>query len=381
MKTSEQNIMIELIELPPYEQMERDWLELEARSDSSFFTSWSWIGCWLACLPSHIQPKLLRAISGEKTVGMGILVSRNFLRHNFIPVSGLYLHATGNPLLDQITIENNGFLADREMQSVVVMQLLEYLVLQVNEWDELHLDGVTNTSSFKLPNFSDLHIQREQKKYFCVDLDAVRAAGGDYFTLISHSSRSKIRRSIKEITKKGPITLTSAGNSNEALAFLAGLKELHQDYWRARGFPGSFDNVYFENFHERLIRSRFDCGEIQLIQIKVGDRTLGYLYNLLWQNVVYCYQSGFDYSIAENNNNNRPGLVIHCLAIEYNVSQGHRVYDLMAGDYQYKNTLGTNSCEMDWIVLQRDRLKFRVEDGLRHIRRRLLNVVGTKTLD
>lgn len=361
--------MVEFTELPPREQLERDWLELEAHSDSTFFTSWSWIGCWLACLPSRIQPKLLRVTSGEKTVGMALFVSRRFLRHRLIPVKGLYLHATGDPLIDEITIEYNGFLADRELQPIVVTQLLKYIVLHLNEWDELNLDGVTNILSSMLPDFDGLHVSNQRQICHYVDLDEVRGSGGDYLSLLAKNSRYQIRRSIKEFSKQGTIALTAAGNADEALDFLEGLKHLHQTYWQSRGLPGSFAYVFFETFHKRLIRSRFDCGEIQLIRFKVGDRTLGYLYNFVWQDIVYNYQTGFDYTIAENNN--QPGLVTHSMAIEYNASCGHKIYDLMAGDYQYKRQLGTHSVYMDWMVLQRDRLKFRLEDGLRQIKRRL----------
>lgn len=360
---------VEFTELPPREQLERDWLELEAHSDSTFFTSWSWIGCWLSCLPSRIQPKLLRVTSGEKTLGMGLFVSRNFLRHRLIPVKGLYLHATGDPLIDEITIEYNGFLADRDLQPIVVTQLLKYIVLHLKEWDELNLDGVTNIIRSMLPDFDGLHVSHQQRVCRYVDLDEVRGSGGNYLSLLGQNARSNIRRSIKELTKQGPITLTAAGNVDEALDFLEGLKQLHQAYWRSRGLPGAFANVFFETFHKRLIRSRFDCGEVQLIRIKVGDRTLGYLYNFVCQDVVYNYQTGFDYTIAENNN--RPGLVTHSMAIEYNASCGHRIYDLMAGDSQYKQSLGTHAVDMDWVVLQRDRFKFRLEEGLRQIKRRL----------
>jgi len=234
------------------------------------------------------------------------------------------------------------------------------------DWDELHLDGVTEITGSHLPTLADMRVTRRQSCNYFVDLVEVRAAGGDYLSLLGQNTRYNIRRSIKEYVKQGPMVLTVANNIDEAFKFIAGLKQLHQSYWQSRGLPGAFTNVFLESFHEKLIRTRFASGEIQLICAKVGDRTLGYLYNFVQCGKVCNYQSGFDYTICEEKN--RPGLVIHSLAIEYNTSLGHIVYDLLAGDSDYKLALSTHTAGMEWIVLQRDQLKFRIEDGLRHFK-------------
>lgn len=373
MDTCEQESVIKLVELPPLTLLEREWRELESRSDASFFTSWSWIGCWLSCLPSHIQPRLLRAARGKEVVGLGVLVSRDFWRHRIFPVKGLYLNATGDPLLDQITIEYNGFLVDRRLQKVLVPQLYQYLATSFADWDELHLDGVTEDIGFQFQNLIGLQTQRKRECFNYVDLDEVRLSDGDYLSLLGSSTRYNIRRSIKEFTKQGPVTLAVARTVGEALEFLSGLKKLHQARWLSRGLPGAFGYPFFESFHEELICARFDCGEIQLIRTNAGDRIIGYLYNFLHRGIVHNYQTGFDYTICKRQYS--PGLVTHSMAIEYNTSQGHRVYDLMAGSSQYKQAIGIHLGKMDWIVLQRDRLKFRIENGIRQIKHSLQSIV------
>jgi CelD/BcsL family acetyltransferase involved in cellulose biosynthesis len=366
MNSLQHSIMVEFVELPPNDQLERDWLALEAHSDTSFFTSWSWVGCWIACLPAYVKPRLLRAVSGKEVVGLGLLVSYNFRRHRFLPVKGLFLHRTGDPQFDEITIEHNGFLADRAMSSAIVTQLFKYLVSNDGDWEELHLDGVAEIIISQLPVLTCLRVKRRLQCNYYVDLDEVRAADGDYLSLLGQNTRYNIRRSIKEYAKHGPMTLTVADNLDQAFEFIACLKDLHQKYWQSRGMPGAFANTYFESFHERLIRTRFSSGEIQLIRINVGDRIMGYLYNLVQRGQVYNYQSGFDYTICEKKN--RPGLVAHSLAIEYNASRGHTIYDLLAGDSDYKIALSTHTSGMEWIVIQRDLIKFRIEDGLSHIK-------------
>jgi len=373
MNINDQEYVIKHVELPSLGQLEKDWRELEARSDASFFTSWSWIGCWLSCLPSHIHPKLLRVTRGNEIVGLGLLVSRDFWRHRIFPVKALFLHATGDPLFDQITIEYNGFLVDRRLQTELVPQIYEHLVTMSTDWDELHLDGIVQSSLPQLAQSNGLKIVRRQEFSNYVDLDEVRFFGGDYLSMLGSGTRYNIRRSIKEFEKIGHVTLSVASNLEEAVQFMKGLKHLHQVRWASKGIDGAFGNKFLEFFHLKLIENRFYTGEIQLIMVRAGDRVVGYLYNLVYFGIIHNYQSGFDYSICKSQYS--PGLVVHFLAIEYNMSQGHRSYDLMAGNSQYKQAICKHSQKMDWVVLQRDRIKFRIENRMRMLKYKLRAIV------
>ncbi len=377
MNTREPEITIdELVTLPPLEQLERQWRELESRAEPSFFTSWSWIGCWLSCLPSHIRPRLLRAARGGLVVGLAVLVKDHFRRHQLLPVKGLFLHATGNQTFDTIAIEHNGFLVDKSTLSTVIPRLFDHIAAMGSSWDEFYLNGIDEATSAQFPAFTGLDVKKMGKCSFFVDLDAVRRADGNYLSLLGQNTRYNIRRSIKEYTKLGPLTLTVAKNTEEAFEYLAGLKRLHQSYWQSRDMPGAFANGFFESFHDKLIRSRFSSGEIQLIRVNAANQTLGYLYNFIHRGQVFNYQSGFNYTICEKKN--RPGLVTHSLAIEFNATLGHSTYDLLAGESDYKHALSTGTAGMDWIVLQRDQIKFRVEDGLRNIKHKLRSVAGSQ---
>jgi hypothetical protein len=89
------------------------------------------------------------------------------------------------------------------------------------------------------------------------------------------------------------------------------------------------------------------------------------------QDTVLVYQTGFNYSLIESANKEAPGLLTHVLAADYNVSQGHARYDLLAGDSEYKQALA-NKCELLWWGrIQRRRLKFRAEDSARCLWKRI----------
>jgi CelD/BcsL family acetyltransferase involved in cellulose biosynthesis len=195
---------------------------------------------------------------------------------------------------------------------------------------------------------------------------------------VGSNTRYNIRRSQKEYQRLGPITVDAAVSAEQTLEYFDRLKTWHQAYWKDKGHSGSFAIAFFEDFHRRLIRERFATGEVQLLRVLAGERVVGYLYNFVYRDRVYNYQSGFDYSVCERYN--RPGLVSHHAAIDYNLQQGRRAYDLMAGDSQYKRSLGTQVGELQWIVLQRPQWQFRVEHGLRSIKRWLVRRTAPATL-
>lgn len=346
----------------------RMWEDLEARSDGSYFQSWGWIGTWLDLLPAGLQPHLMVARAGREVVGLAILCRRTVKRYGWLPSRAAFLHETGDPDLDCLTIEYNGFLVDRRCGGEVERAMLRALVDADPAWEELMLSGVE-------PRYADYArdaglgiVDRAAQPSLYVDLDAVRSGGKGYLGQVSSNTRQQIRRALKLYGEAGPVEAVEPADLGEALRFFAELKSLHQQVWTGRGHSGAFAMPFFERFHQALIRARFAHGEIQLLRIEAGGKPLGYLYNLVRNGHVLFYQSGLSYSADPKL---KPGHVCHHLAIERNLAGGARIYDFLAGDSQYKRSLSTHSKPLVWIAARRPRLKFRIEDMLRQLKRRL----------
>ncbi|MGZ9042781.1 MAG: GNAT family N-acetyltransferase, partial [Allosphingosinicella sp.] len=152
------------------------------------------------------------------------------------------------------------------------------------------------------------------------------------------------------------------------------LQRLHQAYWTARGKPGAFANPVFTVFHTRLIREALSRKEVEIARISSEKGVIGYLYQFRKNGRVYSYQSGFHY---EDDNRLKPGLVSHRLAIEHSLSAGDAVYDFLAGDDRYKRSLGTDAGQLFWLTLQKRRLAFFLERGLRAAKRLALGIRKT----
>jgi CelD/BcsL family acetyltransferase involved in cellulose biosynthesis len=347
----------------------RDWQALESRAEGSFFQSWAWVGTWLAAIPEGERPGVLAVRCGTDIVGLGVLGRRTVTRHGFVVSHGLYLTQTGRGNHDGVTVEYNGILADKSCAAEVTAAAVSYLVRHVPGWDELFLSGVREGEFESAAHDAGLSlhlINRSPSRY--VDLAALRTKGGVYLDTLGKNTRYSIRRSKRRYEERGKLAFDVARDVPTALAYFAEMKALHQAAWTARGETGSFANPFFEVFHRALIEAYVPTGEVQLARIAAGDLTVGVLYNFAWRGRVCNYQAGLAY---ESDNAIKPGLVSHELAIVHALAAGASVYDFLAGDVQYKQSLANGANTLVWLAARKPRLKYRVEEALRTLKNRV----------
>jgi CelD/BcsL family acetyltransferase involved in cellulose biosynthesis len=359
--------------LPPPAALEREWRTLETLARPSFFTSWHWIGTLLAALPRTQLPSLLRGVAGGRTVALALLgagVSRR--RNGLVRSRALYLNETGDPHFDALTIEHNGILAVAEREATVFDSALAWFAGLREEADELHFSGSLRRPPEGAVEGRGLGRVETVMPSYSVDLNQLSASGA-LDPVLSANARQQLRRAFRQFERAGPLQLSEATTTSEALDFFAGLKMLHCASWERRSRAHAFTHAFFEPFHRLLIERSFAAGGVQLLRASVGHRVIGYLYNFRLGTRIYAYQSGF----ADADRRERPGIVTHALAIRHAFQSGAGVYDLMAGRNRLKESLATRCEPMLWQIFQQPRLAFRLE----HLGRRLkLALVAQKPL-
>lgn len=350
--------------------LERDWIDLERRSNGGFFLSWGWIDAWLHALPPELRPLRLEARRGERCVGLALLVERRARRRGVIVSRGLHLHETGRAALDKLTIEHNGVLADRDAEDAVRAACLRFLTGGVAQgrWDEVFLPGVPPRwlAGQPVPGTDTLVWKRARSPI--VALEKIRRDGAGSLERLGGSRSRRLRRALRAYARRGPLAVEPARSVAEALEHLEALIALHESRWAPLG-GGAFATPFLRRFHRRLVETRFPHGEVQILRGRAGDARLGYDYNFVYGGRVYAYQWGLD---PEADARLSPGLVLEYLSVRHNLEAGAAVYDFLHGDAHYKSCLATDSEERLWLVLQRPRLDFRLENGLRRLRRRYL---------
>lgn len=338
----------------------------------SIFLTPAWLGTWLDCLPNSVEIWLASVDSAGGCLANTLWGYRRQRRHGVFRSDGLFLNESGVPSLDALTMEYNGLMARFDDKPRAVAQLLDFLERDGPAWNELFLSGLGERESAIWREQARARGLRErllaEKPSFLVDLQAIRRAGGDYLGQLSRNTRHQIRRSHRLYGGDGASAAHTACSRQEALAFFAELKELHQAHWTAKGVPGAFANPIFESFHKEFIKRRFDAGEIQLIKVAAGEATVGVLYNLAYRRRVYAYQSGFRYL---DDPKAKPGLLAHACAIEAALNGPYDCYDFMAGDGQHKRSMSTSTTPLLWFVLAKDEWALRAEDWLRNVKGRI----------
>ena len=368
---STETISTDLIEVSVSETFEiqvlaSQWMQLEISAQPAYFLSWGWIQTWLKLLPGTIRPRVLSAKYKGEIVGLALLAKYTRSRKTFLISSKMLVaHETGDPDYDLLTIEYNDFLVKQECQAEVTAACLEHLSEQLADWDEILIRAADSDSPLTDPELTrrcklNLKTRKELPSWY-VNLEEIRRTGKSYLDSLSSNTRYQIRRAIRECEKLGELRFSMATSEEEALEYLSRLSEWHRIYWNSKGHSGCFDNTFFLKFHQTLIQDRFSHGEIQLVCLRLGTHDLGYLYNFVKYGCVYFYQSGFNYEL---NRKFKPGFIAHYKTIDYNMEQGMSLYNFLASNDRYKRSLSTDKDELLWVSLQKDRLKFRIENRL-----------------
>jgi CelD/BcsL family acetyltransferase involved in cellulose biosynthesis len=336
-----------------FASVEREWRALEATApDLSFFQSWTWIGTLAD--ERYDDPVLLRAEQDTRTLGLALFNRRR---------GRLCLAESGDVALDAPFIEHNAPLLGARAGPEVAAALV------ANAW---RVPGVQRVVLSGVPPSvarlaGGVALRRQERLAPFVDLDAIRAAGGDWMASLSANSRYQIRRSMRHYSAQGPLAIERAATREQAEAWLEELIVLHAARWRERGQHGAFATPFLRRFHRTLVGHAMIRDELDLLRASAGPHVLGYLYNFRLRGRVLAYQSGL--ALAESSSHGRPGLTCHALAIERALASGDRAYDFLAPASRYKTSLAGASAPLVWAELVPSWSMLGLAARLRHVMR------------
>jgi len=308
------------------------WRALEARSEFSFFQSWTWVGCRAeARFPAAV---LLRAERDGETVALALCNRRR---------GAVWLNESGDPALDAAYVEHNGVLRARGAEALLPACLHALLG---TSWRgrRLRLSGVDAAHGSAARAAGAVRLLRQSAAPW-IDFSALGTR--DFLAGLSANTRYQLRRSDRAYAAAGPVRVDRAATLAEAEEFLDALAALHQATWTARGSPGAFANPSFRVFHRALLARALPRGEAELLRVAAGGTVIGYLYNFRHRGRVLAYQSGFDYAAAGLHQ--KPGLTCHHAAITLARREGAVAYDFLAGGDRYKTSFANATTALFWL--------------------------------
>lgn len=329
-----------------------DWAELNSNAGpATFFQSPAWMAAWLGGIPATSELFRIEVSDSDGTKLLGVAAKPMQRAPPLIGFTEAWLHEFGDPDYDAIYVEYNDFLTAQGSDDLRAPAL------------DAVLDSFGNTDSIIFRNITpaitqaaksvaarrslNIRVLSEQPVYVC-DLERPRAEGKAFIDNLSAGLRADIRRSLRVYEERGAVQCKLAQSTEEKSRAWEKLVELHTARWRSRGKPGAFANPQFLTFHERLRNAAPE--QSHLLEIRIGNETLGVLYNFIDGDAVRQYQTGFYY---EDDKRLMPGLVCHALACQHYMDNGFALYDFMAGEAEYKRRFGDQEMVLTSVSLDR----------------------------
>ena len=325
------------------EALAPEWESLMARSESGDepMRSPTWVGAWWRCFGEGRRLRVVTFRQGARLVGVVPLCLRTVWLAPGVPVRRLELLPSGEPEAEEIASEYIGPIIEGGLEQAVSYRLAEVLAGDaVGGWDELLMPSmglhgalvpILNSSFERLGSV-------KQELTGGAPYIPLPASWDDYLARLSSSHRYLVRSSLRAFDRwtGGHADLRVARTARELIDGAAALRQLHAARWGEAGRPGVFAATRFREFHDRVMPELLSRGALELMWLCARGEPVAALYNLVWRDKVYFYQSGRKPDLPRGV---RVGVVIHALAIRRSIEQGRREYDFLAGASRYKQEL------------------------------------------
>jgi CelD/BcsL family acetyltransferase involved in cellulose biosynthesis len=276
----------------------------------------------------------------ERLIGLAPLLVRRWWYRPGIPFRRLEALGTGERPHEAIHPDYVNILAERGAEQEVVHAFVEALVDGgVGGWDELvlpQMDGENPLLPLLTAAFRERRLTCDCQTTASASYIPLPAAWEEYLQQLPSSRRYFVRQSLRRFEQwageDACIHVVSDGHDLQKGKHI--LSQLHQRRWGEE--TGKFGSALFASFHERVLPALLQEGALELLWLTVRDEPIASLYNIVWNNKVYFYQSGRK---PDAPSGQRPGIVLHAHAIRRAIASGRREYDFLGGGEHYKKQL------------------------------------------
>ena len=352
------DIVATLSPLPSPDVLEQRWRTLEQRSDSSFFLSWTWIGSWLQSY--DVRPELLSISRDGQDIALALTGSGRQSRL-LGAVPALWINQSGIVGADRPFIEYNGLLAAHDDMNAACEAAMQFISAR-SGWRILQLAGVEPDSPMLRHGEFRRRTMVDESPAYMAELDKVRAANGDYLSLLSSNTRSQIKRSVKDYG--GALPEVAIASASDIAPWIAEMRALNA----GRHADNAWDDDGFVRFAETIAANGLHDGNVELLRLTSDSGGVtGLLLNFIHGGRAMNYQSAFADPLTPKA---KPGLMCHAAAVAHYAGRGLDAYSFLAGKDRYKQSLSTTSETLQWWTLERFSPRLEIEALLRRLLKR-----------
>jgi len=310
-----------------FRQLKQVWDHLLEQSPAdNYFLSWEWMWNWwqVFALPEDRLTILL--IEDEDGVaGIAPFYVRKNLHRGIYSVRRMMFLGTqdGGPGDVCSPYMNIIYRKDAEQLVGIIFKTL----IRHDICEEVFLAKVDNSSgTFKL--FQDHALRhgflvRIAEEYVSPYI-RLPLSWDAYLQGLSPATRYKIRRERRKLDRCD-FTVGKVENPDELMKYYEELVTLHEKRWNSKGLRGAFSNEKFSCFHKKIMPQMLKNGRLELNFLSEKGTVRAMLYNIVYRNKIYFYQSGIDTSEKKA----AFGYLLHGYSIENAVKNGITEYDFL----------------------------------------------------
>ncbi len=321
-----------------------EWSQLLERSETNEPTlSPLWIETWWQVFGDRNRQVAAILVYDdsrpEHLIGLAPLLKRRYAYRGLVPLRRLEFLASGESEQDEIYSEYLNVIAERHQEPQVAKAVVRALVSgALGQWDELVLNlmsGRAAMTSALIHALTQAGLLDRVTPLSSSPFIPLPETWKAYLGQQSSSRRYFLKRTMRDLEKwaQAPLSVHTAESPAELAEGRRILVELHGERWRDEGKHGVFSSQKFLRFHRTVMTELLKSGNLELMWLRAGSRPLAIVYNIIWNNRVYFYQSGRTIDVPKKV---RPGIAIHVHAIQRALDQSRSVYDFLSGAARYK---------------------------------------------
>ncbi len=299
---------------------------LNESPENNFFLRWEWLWAWWkAYEDKNDELCILLIFRGDDLIGIAPFYIVHKSWRNLFSYRRLMFLGTkeGNVISEYMDI----ICRDGDEEDVI-RRVIEF-VAQEDLCDDLFLHMIDASSkTINLlesisHNMKFLHIIADK-----VESPYIRLNSGydDFLNGLSSMMRHNIRTNERRLESCNDAAFSKTDGVSEFDADFEELVRLHQCRWESRGLHGSFSKDRFREFQRMVMPYILKNGHLELRFLSVSGKKIAALYNILYNNKIYFYQSGLD---AAFDRKLAAGLLLHNHSIKEAVSNGLKEYDFL----------------------------------------------------
>ncbi len=358
------------------ENLRPAWSALLERSGTNEPTlSPEWLLTWWRVFGGS-QGRRLRVACFEENgrlIGLAPLLAKLSWYRRSVPFRRLEALGSGEDPTEAICSDYLSIIAERGAEEHIATRLARALVTkELGAWDEFVIplmDGSGPMPTLLETAFSQAGCRAEIAVTTQAPYVPLLESWDAYLKALTKKHRQQLRYSLRDFDAWAGDTqrLESVQTPDQLEKGLAILIDLHKQRWHDPAEGGVFRAPRFNAFHHAILPQLLQAGALQLTWLAAHGRPVAAMYNIVWNNKIYFYQSGRDTNLPSHL---RPGVVVIAKVLQQAIQAGRREFDFLGGASTYK---------MQLALATRPLVELRVtRPGVRESARRLLEAGAAK---